>query len=80
MLSVLPIATAVEEFDHGRMVPSQMLKELADQRSAALRELGAPRNHRVAWLRLPSARLRLRPPRLRSSAVTRATPEPSCAL
>lgn len=42
-VALLPLGKRSRWSDDGRMVPVQMMKELADERSAALRELWSPR-------------------------------------
>lgn len=68
-VSFLPLGRNPGRSDHGFMVPTQMLKELAEQRSLELRGLGAGRPAVTPHLsaaqrhRLASVLARLRPAR-----------------
>ena len=71
--------------DHGFMVPAQMLKEVADQRSLELRALGAGRPAVMPQLsaarrhRLVSVLARLRPARAERGAAPLLVGEAKCA-
>ena len=73
-MSLLPMAESTERADHGPMVPIQMMKQLADQRTAALRELGSRRGPGIDWRCLFATWRR----RLHRRESVRPMPEPTC--
>ena len=79
IVSFLPLVVPREEADDGRMVPAEMLKEMAYQRSAELREFGADAHPRTARRGLkwawPVDRFRPRHRRI----LARRLPRPSAA-